>query len=239
MEYNWQVSPKTGERLWSSTELGSLFGISPNLLNKVLEKYGVLIKKDNQWRIVDESLGENCFFNTAHRYDDKASEHTTNVTVKFNIVGKNIIENFLSTKELYKITPFNSEFDELQFPEGKFALSIRGAGTKYNPNPNVDMLYISNRYNRQGSKFSRNYMFIPDDSAKKIKKVILNYGKVHRYNTKAHKVPIDLGSAEIVSILVWKDKYFSSILNHNGYNTRLSNEQIKTNIKKLKEYLND
>lgn len=239
MEYNWKTSPSTGNRVWSSREIGSEFGISSQLLNKTLEKYGILIKaEDNQWRIKDTSLGENCYFNTAHRYDNAEGEHTTNVTVKFNEIGKNLIENLLVTRGLYKKVEFDTEFDELTFPEGKCALSIRRANTFYN-NTNTDMIYISYRTNRNNTRFSRNYMFISNSDCKRISKLIEKYGKEYKFKTNGYRAPLDSSSSYIVEIILWKDKYFTEILTKNGYITKLSKEQIKSNVSILKEYLND
>lgn len=239
----WKCSPVTGERLYSSTEIAENFGISSQLLNKVLVKLKILIPEEDKhkrYKLSDNTLGEECHYSTSHEYSSKPTNNTTNVTIKFSKLGKDFIEYILTNDlKLVNKCDININYNELEkyFPEGDFALAIRKPGTVYNPNPNAPtMIYLSYRTSRNGSDFNRYYMFISNEDANAIRKDMKRWGKERHYNTKGYKMPVD-SSPIATQIVTWKDKYFSDVLNFAGYTTDLSEEQINKNKALLEDFL--
>lgn len=220
-------SPKNGQRLYSSTEVASDFGVSANLLNKVLVKEGILIPSKKQYQyyeLADSSLGEECHYNLSHKYDSKSSDRTTNVTIKFSSYGKETIEKLLVNKyRLYLHGSAHPDDVEKFFPEGKFALAIRKAGTKYNPKSGAKpMIYLSYRTNRDpDEQFSKRYMFISDEDAALLRNKIKKYEKQTGYNTMGYRVPLD--KSEIArSIVQWATNFYNSIALQAGQARRLT-----------------
>lgn len=265
----WQISPMSGERIYSTTDIAETYGVSAQLLNKVLVKLGILIplnKEHQMYKISDELYGEECHFNTKYHYDSYANDYTTNVTIKFSEFGKQYIDKILQTQlHLISICDPNKTYNELEsyFPEGKYAIAIRLPGTTYNPNPNGKIkIYIANRDSRNGCDFTKFYLFIPDDLAAIFKQEIKEWEESHhiynfstnykstknKYNKKNYNNTgyIKKGymmdwddSLQATFIIIETEKYFKSIMEKAGYTFILSDVEKEQNKKLLQDFLNN
>ena len=243
--YNkWKHSPATGERLYTTSEIAEYYGLSAQELNKFLVKFDFLFPKDQEhdyYRIKNKAHGTILYFNPkTYTYELVPSDDTSNITPKFNDLGKAKIENLLNKLNLISSCDINDDYDELEhfFPEGDFALSIRRSGTKFNPKDGPTKIYISNRFNRDGSHLNRDYLFIPNEDATAIGKEITQWRKAHRLPVNNWAMNLD-NSETATHIIIWKDKFFFDILNKAGYTIKLSNEQIKNNKQLINNAINN
>lgn len=240
----WKISPRTSERLYSSTEIGEQYGLSAYKLNKLLCKLGIFkeVEKDNKmykyqhYILKDKKLGENCYFNINFKYDSYSNSETTNVTIKFNESGKAEIEKLLCHYGFISSNYLNIDDKKLEksMPEGKYAISVRHPASLYNPsNKAPSMIYLSNRDSRRGSQFCKEYFFIEDADAKEIRNKIKNWGNRVGYKTGSYKIPTN--NAVAAEILLWIDQYYNYLLYKSNNVIKLTEEEIKHNNQKCEE----
>lgn len=244
-----KLSPTTGSRIYSSTEIAEQYGISANLLNKVLVKLGVFEEVNNSeiqtLKLTDKYslLGEELHFDTSKfKYVNEQNDNTTNITIKFSELGKQFIELLLdSTFNLHKYNPeINDSILESHFPEGKFALSIRLPGHKQNPNSKKSRIYISYRASRdKDDNFSQDYMYITDDAAKLITNDFAAWRRAkNKTKTKYNFYWMERdNSPQALKIMQWKTQYFNSIMKSAKLSIKLSDSEIKDNKDILLKYI--
>ena len=247
-----KIDPRDGHsEIWSAREIGEFYGVSANTIYKLLQKFNLvtLVKNNDKqyYKPVDNTLFVECHWNikTSHTkgYDPVATDDTTNVTIKFTELGKDYFMHLLKVKEPELVTEFDIKFDfndlNKYFPNGKYALSFRRAGGKYNPNPNnATLIFISNRANRNNTPFSKDYLFIDDKAKEYLSKLFKEFWKNHpEYlgtvksksgTMKGYAVPL-VSTIEIMKIISFRDNYFNHILNNSPFQLKLSDDQKKYN----------
>ena len=249
MQYSvFKYSPTSGDRIYSSTEVADKYGISANLLNKVLLKIGFLkatsVDGTNQkFTVVNPEYGEVLYWNEKkYGYVTEPSDVASNTTVKFTEVGKTYIDTVISAlfPTLHVKAP-NYDGIEPYFPDGKFSLSIRFPGTKFNSKADAKpKIYVSYRTSKDpDDHFNQYYLNIDDNTAKLIQMDMRAWRHArHEKITKKNFYWIELDdSPQAQKIFQWMSDYFNDICKQANIQTSLTKEEKQHNRKVFTEYL--